>query len=285
MPFRTALNRDLIIPFLVLLCLPAVVAVAEEGMQYPIAAAVSSDGTIYVADRDLPGVWKFSEGRWSIYFQASKKFRTPLNAIRCLAMDAQGKLLAGDPATREIYRFDDTGQPQPLTKGGIGIPMALAVAKEGTIYVADLESHRILKIPAAGGVPTEVVELGATRGLCLDRDGNLIAVTHGRDAVIRITADGKEKTVLVKGRPFQFSHHVAIGSKGELYIADGYAKTIWKVEENGTPTPFVVGEPLKNPVGLAISGEDLLIVDPHVKAVLKRTSDGTLVRLGDQPEK
>ena len=99
---------------------------AADGMLYPLAAAVAEDGTIYVADRDLPGVWKYSDGKWSIYFQGSKKFRTPLNAVRCLAIDHQGKLLAGDSSTREIYRFDDANQPQPLTKGGVGIPMSLA---------------------------------------------------------------------------------------------------------------------------------------------------------------
>jgi sugar lactone lactonase YvrE len=253
---------------------------AEVGMQYPLAVAVGTDGTVYVADRDLPGIWKLSDDRWSIYFQASKKFRTPLNAVRCLAIDRQGKLLAGDSATREIYRFDDSGQPQPLTKGRVGIPTALAVAKDGAIFASDLETHRILKILEEGGEPTEVAELAATRGLSFDQDGYLIAVCHGNNSVIRMTTDGKEKTVLIKGRPFQFSHHIVIGTKGELYIADGYAKTIWKIEGQSPPVAWVAGEPLKNPVGLAWSGSDLLIVDPLAKAVLKRTSDGSLVRLG-----
>jgi hypothetical protein len=261
------------------------VTIADEGMQYPLAAAVGTDGTIYVADRDLPGVWKIVDDRLSIYFQGSKKFRTPLNAIRCLAIDHQGKLLAGDPATREIYRFDDSGQPQPLTKGRVGIPMALAVAKDGTIFVSNLESHRILKIPTEGGEPVEVAELTAARGLCIDETGYLIAACHSNNSVVRISTDGKEKTVLVKGRPFQFSHHLVIGPKGEFYVADGYAKTIWKVEGQSPPVALIAGEPLKNPVGLAWRGDDLLIVDPQIKAVLKRTPDGNLVRLGSQAAK
>ncbi len=262
------------------LCGP--VASAEEGMQYPLAAAVGTDGVVYVADRDLPGVWKLTDNKWSVYFQGSKKFRTPLNAVRCLAIDPQGKLLAGDSATREIYRFDDAGQPQPLTKGNVGIPMALAVAKDGTIYASDLEIQRIVKIPAEGGEPSEFAELAATRGLAIDAEGRLIAVCHGKNAVIRFSADGKERETLVEGRPFQFSHHVVLGPKGEAYIADGYAKTIWKVEGKAAPVALVAGEPLKNPVGLAWQGTDLLIVDPHVKAVLRRTTDGKLEVLGEK---
>ncbi|WP_010582097.1 NHL repeat-containing protein [Schlesneria paludicola] len=257
--------------------------IASEEMKYPLAVAVGGDGTVYAADRDLPGIWKFAEGRWSVYFQASKKFRTPLNAVRCLAIDHQGKLLAGDSATRDIYRFDDSNQPCPLTKGRVGIPMALAVANDGTIFVSDLESHRILKVAATGGEPSELAELAATRGLAIDKEGRLIAVCHGENSIVRISADGKEKTILVKGRPFQFSHHVAIGSKGELFIADGYAKTIWKVEEHNSPVAEIAGDPLKNPVGVAWNNGDLLIADPQLKGILKRTPDGKLVLLINQP--
>lgn len=254
---------------------------AEETMKYPLAVAVGKDSTVYVADRDLPGIWKFADNKWSIYFQGSKKFRTPLNAVRCLAIDADGKLLAGDSATREIYRFDDAGQPQPLTKGNIGIPMAIAVAKDGAIYASDIEIQRIVKVPAAGGEPEIITELAAVRGLTMDSEGRLIAVCHGKDAVIQISADGKERKVLVEGRPFNFSHHVVLGPAGEMYVADGYAKTIWKIDPaGGTPAEFVKGEPLKNPVGVAMLGEDLLIADPHVKGILRRSADGKLEPLG-----
>lgn len=256
---------------------------AQEAMQYPLAVAVGKDSTVYVADRDLPGVWKFADNKWSVYFQGSKKFRTPLNAVRCLAIDHQGKLLAGDSATREIYRFDDAGQPQPLTKGNIGIPMAIAVAKDGTIYASDVEIQRIVKVAAAGGEPEVVAEIAAVRGLAFDSEGQLIVVYHGKESsVLRLSADGKERSVLVTGRPFQFSHHVVLGEKGELYIADGYAKTIWKVEGTAAPVALVAGEPLKNPVGVAMLDGNLLIADPHVKGILRRTAEGKLEVLGKQ---
>ena len=256
--------------------------IADDGMQYPLAAAVGTDGAVYVADRDLPGVWKYSDEQWSVYFRGSKQFRTPLNAVRCLAIDRQGQLLAGDSATRDIYRFDGTARPVPLTSGRVGIPMAIAVGTDGTIFVSDIEIRRIVKIPAEGGEPTEVAELPATRGLGFDPEGNLIAVCHGSNSVFRISADGKDRSVLIEGRPFRFSHHIAIGQRGEFYIADGYAKTIWKIEGESPPVALISGEPLLNPVGLAMSGEDLLIVDPQLRAVLKRTPDGNLAKLVDK---
>lgn len=262
------------------LVLTGAVVRADDGMKYPLAVAVGKDSTVYVADRDLPGVWKFADNKWSIYFQGSKKFRTPLNAVRCLAIDNDGKLLAGDSATREIYRFDDAGQPQPLTKGNVGIPMAMAVAKDGSIYASDLEIQRIVKIPSAGGEPDVIAEIAAVRGLAIDADGQLIIVCHGKDAVLKLSPGGKERSVVVSGKPFQFSHHVVIGDKGEMYIADNYAKTIWKVEGTAAPVALVTGEPLKSPVGVALLNGDLLVADPHAKAVLRRTPDGKVGPLG-----
>ena len=253
---------------------------AQDAMKYPLAVAIGKDATVYVADRDLPGIWKFADNKWSIYFQGSKKFRTPLNAVRCLAIDHEGKLLAGDSATREIYRFDDAGQPQPLTKGNIGIPMAITVAKDGTIFASDIEIQRIVKIPAAGGEPEPIVEVAAVRGLTMDAEGFLIAVCHGKNAILRISADGKEQSVLVEGRPFQFSHHVVIGPTGEMYIADGYAKSIWKVEPKMAPVQYITGDPLKNPVGIAIHDGSLYIADPHAKVIFKRNAEGKLDVLG-----
>ncbi len=254
--------------------------VAADGMLYPLAAAVAADGTIYVADLELPGVWKFSEGKWSIYFQGSKKFRTPLNRVRCLAIDHQGKLLAGDTSTREIYRFDDASQPQPLTKGGVGMPMSLAVAKDGSIYAGDIEIQRIVKIPAAGGTPEIIAEVTAPRGLTIDDEGRLWVVSHGKDAVIRLSPDGQNREVITEGRPFQFQHHIVLGKEGEAYVVDGYAKTIWKVKQGEKPEAFFVGEPLKSPVGIAWWKDSLLIVDPHAKTVFRRLTDGKLETVG-----
>jgi hypothetical protein len=77
--------------------LPPTVWAAEP--QYLVAIAAGGNGTIFLADRQLPGIWKLTDGKLSILFAGSKKFRTPLNAVRCLAIDQNGKLLAGDSST------------------------------------------------------------------------------------------------------------------------------------------------------------------------------------------
>lgn len=247
-------------------------------LSYPLAIAANDSGEIYLADRNLPGIWKLKDGELSVYFEASKKLRTPLNAVRCLAFDKQGKLLAGDSATRDVYRFDDDGKPTPLTSGGIGIPMGIAVNKAGELLVSDLELHCLWKVPEAGGQAVKFAEVPAPAGVRLDSDDQLWVVSRGKDQLYRVSPEGKAET-FVKGRVMQFPHDVAFDKTGTAYISDGYEKAIWKLAPGGAPKKWVSGPPLDNPVGLAWQGESLLVIDPRAKAVFRVDVEGKLTKL------
>jgi len=254
---------------------------AEDGAQYPLSIAVA-DATIMLADRDLPGVWKLEGGQLSAYFTGSKKFRTPLNAIRCVEFDSDGKLLAGDSSTREVYRFDDEGKPVPLTDGGIGIAMDIAVNKAGDLFVSDLEIQRVMKVPKAGGKPEEVTEISGCRGLFVDKDDHLWVVSTTNDQLFRISPDGKSETI-VEGRAFEFPHTVVVDEDLTAYVCDGYAKTIWKITRGGKPEAWVKGEPFVNPVGMAIQGDTIYVVDPRALAVFEINREGKLTTIPLKP--
>lgn len=247
-----------------------------EDFKYPLSAAVTADGTVYVADRNLPGIWKITDGKKEIYFQGSKKFRTPLNAVRCVALDKKGRLLAGDSSTREVYRFDKSGKPIPLTNAGIGIPMSIVVDSDGNLLVADLELHRIWKVPSEGGEPQEFAVVPAPRGLAIDKQNRVWVVSHGKNQLLRLSADGKQVETIVKGRAFQFPHNVVLDKENTAYISDGYAKTIWKVGPAGKPEKWISGEPFVNPVGLAWQGDNLLIVDPRANNIFVADKEGNV---------
>lgn len=247
-----------------------------DGLQYPLTAVASADGkSLFIADPDQPGVWKLSDGKLSVFFQASKKFRTPLNRVRCVGMDRNGKLLAGDSSTREVFRFDEEGKPQPLTNGGIGIPMDLVVDHDNNIFVTDLERKWIWKIPAAGGKAEKFAEVEAPRGITMDADKNLWVVSHGKNQLLRVTPDAKVE-VVVEGRPWGFPHEVELDKDKTAFVTDGYGKCIWKVPLGGKPEKLASGEPLVNPVGLTWRGETLLVIDPRVKGVFAIDSSGKL---------
>ncbi len=255
-------------------------ASAAAELDYPISIAVHPSGPVYLADRNLPGVWRLEGERLSLFHQASKKFRTPLNAIRCVAVDREGKLLAGDSATCDVYRFDESGKPRPLTAQGkpygqIGIPMAIVADAQGDLLVSDLETQRIVKVPKAGGKAEPLVALPAPRGLCYDSQKRLWAIS-GR-TLVRVSATGEKETVVGDG-VFRFPHTVMVEEDGTAFVCDGAAKTIWKVAPGAKPQPWVRGEPLDNPVGLARQQGKLLVVDPRAKAVFEIDAAGKLTR-------
>jgi sugar lactone lactonase YvrE len=246
---------------------------------YPLAAIVDSAGAIVLADRKLPGIWKVTDGKPSIYFQASPRFGTPLNAIRCVALDHEGKLLAGDSATTTVYRFDAEGKPQPAHTGRVGIPTAIAVNKAGDIFVADLEPgrHAIRKIPAGGGEAVEFAKVQAPRGMTIDEQGRLYVVQHRGDLLIRLDGAGKSET-LVAEQPLtspSFPTAIVLDKAGTAFVADGYNHTVWKIPPGGAPAILVQGAPLVHPDWVTWRGEKLLVVDPRAKtALIEVTLDG-----------
>lgn len=254
-----------VILFLMFLSTTSVSQAAE--MLYPLSVAAPAEGPVYVADRKLPGIWSVENGKATSYFTGSKVFRTPLNAVRCVTVDPQGRVIAGDSSTREVYRFEKAGEkPTPLTNGGIGIPMDVVVTKNGDLLVSDLELHQIWKVPAAGGEPTLFAKVSAPRGLALDQAENLWVVSGTADQLLKVTPDGKV-TVVVKGRPFNFPHDVVVLDDGTAIVSDGYEKALWKVTPDGKTEKWISGEPFKNPVGIALQGKNILVSDPHAKTV------------------
>jgi len=247
---------------------------AAAALVYPVGIAVRCEREIFVADLEMHGIWQIDGTTLRMYFQGTKQFRTPMNRPRALAIDGEGRLLAGCSATREVYRFNAADQPEPLTAGGIGNAIDIAVNRAGELLVSDLELHCIWKVPAAGGKPEEFVKMPAPRGLSIDGEDRLWVVSHGDKAsLVRVSADKQVETI-VAGRAFKFAHDVAVDKQGTAYVSDGYAATIWKVGADGTPVAWAEGDPLQSPTGLAWQGETLLVADPKACALFRVDAEG-----------
>lgn len=240
---------------------------------YPLDAVVTASGEVVIVDRNLPGLRTYKGNQLTILVQGSKRFREPLNAARAIALDNDGKILVGDSATREIYRIDDSGKPQPLTGGAIGNAMDLAVRKDGSIMVADIETRTLLRVSADGKDVKTVAKVNP-RGVFVDKDDKVWVVSQDAQQLQIVGDDGQSK-VIVDKRTFEFPHQVVVNAAGEAFVSDGYKKAIWKVVEGKAPEVVLSGTPLDNPVGLALSGNDLIITDPRAAKVF-RLKDGKL---------
>ncbi len=236
----------------------------DSGVKYPISVAATETG-IYVADRQLPGIWVIAAGKTSIFHEAAKKFGTPLNAIRCLAIDSNGSLLAGDSATRDVYRLNAEGIPTALTGGQIGIPMGIAVSDDGTIYVSDLELHRVVKLTSDGKI-IEFAKIKGPAGMSFDKQGNLYVASRGEARLVKISMDGSA-TPVDGADKIRFSQDVAVDANGRVLVTDGYGKAIWDFKDGAAR--LIEGSPLIHPVGISSSAAGTFLVDPRGAGVLK----------------
>lgn len=241
---------------------------------YPLDSAVDKRGTVFTVDRNLPGIWKWQADKLSLFVQGPKKFREPLNAIRSVAVDQEGKLLVGDSSTRDVYRISEDGKATPITGGKIGIPMDIAVKSDGTIYVADLELRKLMRIPAGSNKVEHVADVNP-RGVFVDSASKVWVVSQDTQQLL-IVADDGTKEVIVDKRVFEFPHQVVVNSKGEAFVSDGYRKAIWKVVRGQAPAIVVEGAPLDNPVGLALHDDQVIVTDPRAAKVMKLTPDNKL---------
>lgn len=240
---------------------------------YPLDAVVTPSGDVVVVDRNLPGLRLYKNDQLVVLVQGSKRYREPLNAPRSIALDNDGKILVSDSATREIYRLDDSGQPQPLTGGAIGTPMDIAVRKDGSIMVADVETRTLMRVSADGKEVKTVAKVNP-RGVFVDKSDRVWVVSQDPQQLQIVSDDGKSQ-VIVDKRTFDFPHQVVVNAAGEAFVSDGYKKAIWKVVEGKAPEVVVSGAPLDNPVGLALSGDEIIVTDPRAAKVF-RLKDGKL---------
>lgn len=246
---------------------------SDQQMQYPIDVAVDSQGVLYVADRNLPGIWKVVDGKPEIFFQAEKKYRTPLNAIRSLAVDRQDRVLAGCSTTTEVYRFVD-GKPLPLTGGQVSVPMNLCVDAAGRILVCDLKMRTLLQIDAEQPSVTELLTLSAPKAVAAG-ENKIMILTGVEDPLMQSDNDGKNPQALVKGRPFNFPADVV--AWGDAWVvSDSYERCLWKVAANGEVEKWVSDERFVLPVGLAADDQFIYLADSRANTIFKIDAAGTV---------
>ncbi len=253
---------------------------AAEELVYPLDVVVDREGAIVVADRQLPGVLRLANGELQTLAVGSRRFREPLNAVWCVALDHAGRVLVGDSATRGVYRITAPGQFEKINTDYIGLPIRMAVDSQGRIYVSDLETQRIWRMPPEGGACEEFAIVAGVRGLAVDRQDRLWTVRANPPQLVRYQADGSREILLDAG-PFDFPHQIALDPAGETaYVSDGGAhRCLWRVAAGTAPEKWRPGDPLVNPTGLAWQANELLIVDPRAGGILRAPPEGPLTWL------
>jgi DNA-binding beta-propeller fold protein YncE len=132
---------------------PISLLATSSDFQDPTGMAVDSNGQIYVADQEAQCIFLISENmKVFVFAKGGGSYRSPLYRVRSVTLDKQGRLLAADPASSEVYRIGHDGKMTALTSGKLDMPVDIAINQQGDVLVADLGANAIRRIANDGSV-------------------------------------------------------------------------------------------------------------------------------------
>jgi sugar lactone lactonase YvrE len=221
----------------------------------PFGVAIAGDGAIYVSDGDAGRIWQIAPGG------ARRTVAENLNVPSAIALAPDGTLVFAETGAHTIKRLDLQSGRVTIVAGtenkagfadGSGTaalfnaPVGVAVAPDGTIFVADTYNDRIRAIEAGGQVRTlaggdepgyrdaaigSEARFDTPCGIALDLDGTLVVADTGNHRLRRVRVGGEITTIagsgvqdVFDGTPQEASFNepigVAVDSDGTIYVAD-----------------------------------------------------------------
>lgn len=251
------------------------IATESAPWQSPLDIAISHDGSYFVADRKLPGIWRVKDGQTTTFYKGPANPKAPMGMIRSLFVAADGTLFASDAATKDVYAVSPSGEIKPLARNSVGISNSISVV-DRTVYVADIEQQKIWRFPADGlGIaqqPTLFADVPGCRGLHIDELGFIWVVSTIQPQLRKYTGDGKFDPVF-ENVVFEFPQQIYVTIEGTAYITDSSAKTVWKLERGGQPEKWLSDPHLLTPTRIVQQGDHFIVSDAKANSLFRVTKD------------
>ena len=253
----------------------------QASFDTPSGLAMDSDGNLYVADTGNNRIRKITpEGLVSSIAgdgtsgyadgpAAQARFNGPIG----VAVDVDGNVYVADTYNDRIRRISTDGQVTTVAGGAtpgyadgaataalFDTPCGIAVAHDGSIFVADTANNQIRKITTDGNVTTLAInQTGVSRpaGIAVTHDNYLYITELGQSRVIQIVPDNASYTI---ASDFIQPSGVAINTKtSELYVTDSGNYLVRKlVQQTGAPQNADLNDPLPKLTNATLGQESLL---------------------------
>ena len=290
-------------------------------LNYPKGLARAGDGTLVIADTLNSRIRRVDPTTGVITTIAGTGARgyagdggpaaaAVLNLPRAVAVTGDGDVLIADTDNQRIRRIDHVtgvittvagtgryghgGDGGPATAARLASPQALALAADGTVFVADTRNARIRRIDPDTGIITTIAGTGAPgdsgdggpataarlalpRGLTLATDGSVYVADAGAHRVRRVDPAGVITTVAGVGQrgctgdggpatdaALAAPSGLAVGPGGSLYIADAANNRIRRVTPAGVISTYAgngkMGDDVSEPQALVAGPEATLLI-------------------------
>ncbi|MDX1601061.1 MAG: NHL repeat-containing protein, partial [Anaerolineales bacterium] len=176
------------------------------------------------------------------------------------AVGPDGNLYVADAGNHRIAVFSPDGEPVAAwgtfgAEGGPGAqpqfnePWGLAVADDGSVYVADTWNHRVQRVSPQGEVMQTLGTYGTAetldsfwgpRDVALDDQGRLYVSDTGNKRIVVFGPDGQPLTSFGgAGAALGFLDEpvgVSVGPEGRVYVADTWNQRVQVFEETSEAT-------------------------------------------------
>eukprot|EP00397_Hematodinium_sp_SG-2012_P042608 GEMP01047171.1.p1 GENE.GEMP01047171.1~~GEMP01047171.1.p1 ORF type:complete len:450 (+),score=110.75 GEMP01047171.1:246-1595(+) len=252
----------------------------EDLFNEPMGIGIGPDDTVYVSE------WRN-------------------NAIRCMSADgledttiASSERLPFAADTKRESRFYD--------------PHGCAVGPDGTVYVADMSNHRILRVSPHGTVTTIggsgeaghedghgcYAQFNYPTSVAVDANSNVFVADWGNHVVRRIAPDGTVDTIAGSGpdhggfkdgneAKFEYPNDVAVGVDGAVYVADRGNSTVRCILPSGFVTTIAgtgsAGYKDGNAMDAMFSSPEGITIDPDGTIYVMDSANNRIRKITPQP--
>lgn len=233
---------------------------AFYGVEKPLGVAVSPDGSRLYATQSGTKAAAFVFNREGTKIGELKPPATEAGyhvPVYLAVHPTSGDVYVGDRAAGKVYVYDGSGTFRSTftPKGDVGAfsPLGIAVAEDGTLYVADAASskpadHRILVFTKDGTLVKTLGkgELNYPNAIVTGSQGEIYVTDSNNGRVVVMDKSGKVTTLLARGigdGDLGLPRGMAADDKGRLFVVDTTDQQVRVFTRASSPTepPVYVG--------------------------------------------
>jgi len=280
---------------------------AAAQLNSPYGLAFDGAGNLYIADLGNARVRQIAPDGTITTFagggslpaggsnDGSQATAVALSAPRNLAWDGRASLYISDFTGQRVYQLAPngslttvagTGSPGfsgdggPAVRAQLAYPTALAVDRQGSLYIADSQNHLIRKI--TNGTISSIARAATPTGMAFDSFGSLYVADPGAGQILTIPATGAAAAFPIS------AYDLTVGPDGYVYAAIG--TEVLRVSLYGTNVMVAGGgslssgdggpallSRLNHPMGVAADSQgNLYIADRDNHRIRRVASNGAI---------